>query len=554
MTHSSLSAPDRVNGRSLRLVAARRGGRRIAVILLTLTGAVAAALVWIPWQQTIVSSGEVMVFSVNDRPQTVEAQIPGRLVEWRVEEGQAVREGDIIARLADTDSKFLDDQQAKRLLAQQVALKEQKGRASERVGRLTAQVGSLSQSREAAISTARQRVQQARQRRKAAEQSVVAAGKGLQIASDVAKASAREKAAQARDRVLVASQAVEAARQNLETVRLQRERVAELFQKDLRSRRDDELAENELVKSRTEVRRAELALEVARRDATVGGLEQSRAGLETERVQTDVERARAALDIAERDVATALLDLAKITSDTAAAVSSVEASLESARESAAKIDSETQKLLIDRQNVQERVSQQIVRAPRSGKIVRLLKVGTGATVKAGDILATVVPDASDRAVSLSVADNDVPLLAPGRKVRLQFAGWPAVQFAGFPSVSTGTFGGIVSVIDAVDDGTARYRVVVKPDYAAIAAGAEQPWPDAARLRPGAEASGWILLDTVPLGYELWRQFNAFPLTVKRPPVGDKSRSGGAADKSGPVGKAGDKDGEKDTGVIKLKSK
>jgi hypothetical protein len=25
--------------------------------------------------------------------------------------------------------------------------------------------------------------------------------------------------------------------------------------------------------------------------------------------------------------------------------------------------------------------------------------------------------------------------------------------------------------------------------------------------------GWVLLDTVPLGFELWRQFNGFPPTV-----------------------------------------
>ncbi|MES2461629.1 MAG: secretion protein HlyD, partial [Armatimonadota bacterium] len=122
------------------------------------------------------------------------------------------------------------------------------------------------------------------------------------------------------------------------------------------------------------------------------------------------------------------------------------------------------------------------------------------------------------------------LLAEGRTVRLQLAGWPALQFSGWPSVAVGTFAGKVSVIDAVDDGTARYRVIVRPDRERIASGKDQPWPPADTLRPGAEATGWILLDTVSLGFELWRQFNAFPPTVKRVPNKNKESSKEDSDK------------------------
>jgi hypothetical protein len=79
----------------------------------------------------------------------------------------------------------------------------------------------------------------------------------------------------------------------------------------------------------------------------------------------------------------------------------------------------------------------------------------------------------------------------------------------------GTFAGRVAVIDAVDDGTSRYRVIVKPDQEAITAGKEEPWPAPRHLRPGAAATGWVMLDTVSLGFEVWRQFNAFPPTIDR---------------------------------------
>ncbi|MEO0851021.1 MAG: RND transporter, partial [Pseudomonadota bacterium] len=35
-------------------------------------------------------------------------------------------------------------------------------------------------------------------------------------------------------------------------------------------------------------------------------------------------------------------------------------------------------------------------------------------------------------------------------------------------------------------------------------------PDESFIRYGAAARGWVLLDEVSVGYELWRQLNNFP--------------------------------------------
>lgn len=537
MSYNSVPAVRGGAFRSLQMVAPHKAGRRIAALLIGLLILAGAVLGYVPWQQTVIGHGQVIVYSAMDRPQDVEAQIPGRLVEWKVQEGDAVQEGDIIARLEDIDSKFLDKQQPVRLAAQQAALSEQRARAQSRAAHLEEQIAFLGNSREAAISTARQRVLQARQRLRSADQSLLSAQKGGQIAREVARTSAGERVGQARDRVKQAEQALTAAKQEMETARLQQGRIKTLFDEGLRSRRDFELVANDMVKKETDVERAALALQVARRDATVGGYDQNRADLEIERVQTEVERAKAAQEVANRDIMTAQLDLSKIIADTAAGLDSIRASMESARENIAKIDSDRQKLDIERQNLKQRTGQQIVTAPRSGRMVRLLQIGGGATVKAGDVLATLVPTSNDRAVELMVTDNDVALLAPGRSVRLQLAGWPALQFSGWPSASVGTFAGTVAVIDAVDDGTARYRIIVKPDKSRISEGKEPAWPAAQTLRPGAEATGWVLLDTVPLGYELWRQFNAFPATVKQKPAGEKDKDAGSLKKD-------DKKGEK----------
>ena len=150
-----------------------------------------------------------------------------------------------------------------------------------------------------------------------------------------------------------------------------------------------------------------------------------------------------------------------------------------------------------------RQSMQSVKATRSGTILRRVLGQESVIVKPGEVLAVIVPDTDSRAVELWVDGNDVPLISEGRHVRLQFEGWPAVQFSGWPSVAVGTFGGKVSLIDAADSGNGMFRVLVVPEEG-------ESWPSHRYLRQGIRAYGWILLNRVSLGYELWRQFNGFP--------------------------------------------
>lgn len=531
---------------SLGMVRTKKSGPRIAAVLTIILSLTVACLVFVPIQQTVNGYGQVIVYSAMDRPQNIEAQIPGRLVEWRVQEGNTVKRGDIIARLEDIDSKFLDAKQVGRLREQRVALLRQRERSEGRIAQMEAQRNRLNTSREAALSAASQRIRQAKERERATYQALIATRKGADIARDVARVSAGERVRQIEDRILQAEQALKFAKQNAETAQLQRDRMKELFKEGLRSRRDDELSENDLVRTRTEVERADASLKIAKRDRVLGNLDQNRTDIEIDRAMAEVERADANLEVARRDVANAVFDRTRIEADTAAAINSLSASIESARESLAKIDADTQKLDVEVENVVQRRAQQVITAPRAGRIVRVLRVGTGETVKAGDVLAMLVPATEDIAVELMVNDNDIPLVSEGRQVRLQFAGWPALQFAGWPSVAVGTFAGKVSVIDAVDDGTARYRIIVRPDNKLIASSKDETWPSLSRLRPGAEATGWVLLDTVPLGYELWRQWNAFPPTVKRGPVGEKGD-----DSLKPLK---DKDGDKEKPYIPVKGK
>ena len=152
-------------------------------------------------------------------------------------------------------------------------------------------------------------------------------------------------------------------------------------------------------------------------------------------------------------------------------------------------------------NLSIRAGFYFITAPQTGYVVRALKEGEGEIVKEGEDLVTLMPANPRLAAELYVKPMDIPLLRVGRRVRLQFDGWPALVFTGWPGSSFGTFGGVVQVIDNLDS-QGQYRILVTHEPGTEA------WP--APLRVGSGVYGWALLNDVPVWYELWRQINGFP--------------------------------------------
>jgi len=159
-------------------------------------------------------------------------------------------------------------------------------------------------------------------------------------------------------------------------------------------------------------------------------------------------------------------------------------------------------------NMKIRRQQYAIVAPQDGFVVSALKQGLGETVKEGEAIVTIMPDNPAKAVALYVKAMDVPLISVGRHVRLQFDGWPALQFTGWPSVSVGTFGGKVQVIDYVNSKAGKYRILVVPDRNSY----DDEWPR--ELRLGSGVFGWVMLDDVPVWFEIWRQLNGFPPSLQ----------------------------------------
>ena len=141
---------------------------------------------------------------------------------------------------------------------------------------------------------------------------------------------------------------------------------------------------------------------------------------------------------------------------------------------------------------------QIILAPNDGFIIKILSSNSSTIVKAGDKIATFAPTLTEMAIELYVDGNDIVLMKAGRKVRIQFEGIPAILFSGLPKMSVGTFGGVVKSVDQSISENGKFRVIVVKD------GNEM------FLRHGTKVYGWVLLNKVSLGYELWRKLNNFP--------------------------------------------
>ncbi len=223
------------------------------------------------------------------------------------------------------------------------------------------------------------------------------------------------------------------------------------------------------------------------------------------------------LNVSRQELVNARLDLGTIQADYQEKLAKTLSDRSSAVSYRAEALGEIAKLQNKISSVDVRRERYIVRAPQDGYVVRSLKAGIGETIKEGESVAILQPAHPAIAVELYVRAMDVPLIQAGRKVRLQFDGWPAIQFAGWPTVSVGTFGGEVAVIDAVSSVNGKYRLLVKPQPQK----GDQPWPQ--QLRVGSGVYGWIMLDDVPVWYELWRQLNGFPPSLQEEPKDEKKK-------------------------------
>ncbi|WP_031428159.1 HlyD family secretion protein [Flavimarina sp. Hel_I_48] len=80
-------------------------------------------ILFLPWTQTISGTGYVTTLTPDQRPQTIQSPIPGRVEKWYVREGDLVEKGDTILFISEVKNEYFDPDLVERT-GEQVQAKE----------------------------------------------------------------------------------------------------------------------------------------------------------------------------------------------------------------------------------------------------------------------------------------------------------------------------------------------------------------------------------------------------------------------------------------------
>ncbi|MFD2584272.1 HlyD family secretion protein [Pedobacter vanadiisoli] len=421
-----------------------KGPKRLGRILLFIM-AFFVLLLFLPYRQTIPGRGTVTALRPEDRPQTIQNQIGGRIEHWAVREGQEVKKGDTILLISETSQSYFDPELPSRLNEQLDAKRGSETAAVQKIDATKAQMKALTE--------------------------------GLHFQMKAAE----NKVLQARNYVSIDSAELLAVQKFYETTKVRLERYETGYKNGLFSLTD------------IETRRLKLQEDNAKVISQRNKLNNSVQNLLNARIELDNIRAKyqESMSKAQSDMSSAISGKVSAQGDIA-------------------------KLRNDISNLSIRRGLYVVRAPQSGFIVKTLKAGIGENIKEGESVATLQPKSPMVAAELYVSAMDVPLILDTSDVRLQFEGWPSVQFSGWPSVAVGTFAGKVFSIDRTSSTGGKYRLLVSQTNPVPTK--DEPWPN--QLRQGSGVYGRIILRSVPLWYEIWRQLNGFPPSLDKEPATD----------------------------------
>jgi len=398
---------------------------------LAFLGVLNFAALFLPWTQNLRSNGYVTTLNPDDKPQSIQSILDGKIEDWNVMEGDTVNIGDTILRISEIKEAYLDPNLLKQTKGQIEANDQSALAYDEKAANLYAQYEALVKNK---------------------------AAKGSQNLLKID---------QTKIKLQTLELEVQAAEIKLQNSTKQLERIQALYDQGIKSLTD------------LEVKRFANGEALAKLNALKNKMTSTKQELEI-------------LELTNETILNEFDDkIAKSKSERMTAISAK-------YNTKAKVD----KLQSQYNQYQTRTDNYYIKSPIKGVITKTFFNGIGQTIKAGDKLASIVPLTYQLAVETYIKPRDMPLIQKGQKVMIQFDGWPSIVFSGWPGNSYGTFNGNIYAIDNDISENGMYRVLVSqnPD--------EIQWPTA--LRVGGGSNGLILLNEVPLYYEIWRVLNGFP--------------------------------------------
>ena len=118
-------------------------------------------LFFLPWTQNISGVGAVTAISPDQRPQTIQTAIAGRIEKWYVQEGDYVKKGDTILFLSEIKEEYLDPNLVQNTKNQVNAKRLSEQSYGGKVTSLTAQINAIENERKLKLQQAQNKIRQA---------------------------------------------------------------------------------------------------------------------------------------------------------------------------------------------------------------------------------------------------------------------------------------------------------------------------------------------------------------------------------------------------------
>ena len=122
---------------------------------------IALVILFLPWTQTVSGTGYLTTLRPDQRPQTIQSPIPGRIEKWYVQEGDFVNKGDTILFISEVKNEYFDPQLVERTGKQLQAKALSVSSYEEKVKALNAQIRALENERVLKLEQARNKLLQA---------------------------------------------------------------------------------------------------------------------------------------------------------------------------------------------------------------------------------------------------------------------------------------------------------------------------------------------------------------------------------------------------------
>jgi len=129
------------------------------LLMFAITGII---IMFLPWTQNINSPGSVTTLTPDQRPQTIQSPIPGRIEKWYVKEGDRVKKGDTILFISEIKNEYFDPNLVNRT-GQQIKAKEASVNSyGSKVNSLNNQIGAIQNERKLKLQQTQNKLLQAK--------------------------------------------------------------------------------------------------------------------------------------------------------------------------------------------------------------------------------------------------------------------------------------------------------------------------------------------------------------------------------------------------------